>query len=210
MTVENSITFYYSIGSRYSYLASTQIESLASRLRCSVEWVPVDGFELRSLSSSEPFRGEAQSGQYRSPFREQDIAAWAAYYGVAYREPPDENGKLWWTDFDFRTLARAAVAGMRLGRTADTSRALFNAMFASQIWPVDESTCIDCAVDAGLDRNAFVHALSESENERALSELAEQAAAAGAFGVPSFIIAGRLFFGNDRLVLLEHHMRTRA
>lgn len=208
--MERVVTFYYSIGSRYSYLASTRIELVASRNACTVNWVPVDGFELRSLSSSEPFRGEAPSGQYRSPFREQDIAAWADFYNVAYREPPDSNGKLWWHDFDLRMLSRAAVAGMRLGRTAEMSRALFAAMFASDTWPVDQSACLNCAVQAGLGRDEYLKALAEKENELLLNNTAKEAAESGAFGVPSFVIDGKLYWGNDRLVLLDHYLRTRA
>jgi 2-hydroxychromene-2-carboxylate isomerase len=37
-----------------------------------------------------------------------------------------------------------------------------------------------------------------------LTRNARDAHARGAFGVPSFFLGEELFFGNDRLVLLEH------
>ena len=121
MTATSPITFYYSIGSRYSYLACTQIENLERETGCRVDWVPLDGSELRALSSSEVFVGEPASGQYRSPYRERDLEDWAAYYGVPYREPPSQNGVIWWQAMDsrvFRTWALASVAAGRLGCTA--------------------------------------------------------------------------------------------
>ena len=36
-----TVEFYYSIGSRYSYLASTQIEKLEAETGCRVEWLPL-------------------------------------------------------------------------------------------------------------------------------------------------------------------------
>ena len=49
MAPRPSIAFYYSISSRYSYLACTQIEQLERETNCEVDWVPVDGTELRAM-----------------------------------------------------------------------------------------------------------------------------------------------------------------
>ena len=37
----------------------------------------------------------------------------------------------------------------------------------------------------------------------------DEAVAKGVFGVPTFVLGDRLFWGNDRLILLEHAL-TRA
>lgn len=208
--MDTVVTFYYSIGSRYSYLASTQIDAVVRRHGATLDWVPLDGFELRKQSSSEPFLGKAPSGQYRSPFRENDIADWAQFYGIKYREPPGQGDRLWWHDFDARMLSRAAVAGLSLEYTVEMSRALFGAMFASDIWPVDAATCIECAVAVGIDRDAYLERINDPENEALLTELSQKAAAKGVFGVPSFCIDSKLFFGNDRIVLLDHYLASRA
>ena len=52
MSSKTDIDFYYSISSRYSYLASTQIDALESETGCTVSWFPVDGRELRALAAS--------------------------------------------------------------------------------------------------------------------------------------------------------------
>ena len=46
------------------------------------------------------------------------------------------------------------------------------------------------------------------EAEAELDALVEEAVSAGVFGVPSFTIAGKLFFGNDRLDFLEQALRA--
>ena len=39
----NSVTvpFYFGLGSRYSYLASTQLDRLEQELACTFEWLPL-------------------------------------------------------------------------------------------------------------------------------------------------------------------------
>ena len=209
MATKSSITFYYSIGSRYSYLACTQIEQLERDSGCEVDWVSVDGTELRALSSSEVFVGEAASGQYRSPYREQDLEDWARFYDVPYREPPSENGKIWWRGMDvsaFRLWARAAAAGKRLGSGAAYSRSLVDAIFASGVWPIDEAVCVDLAKEVGLSKSEFSTTLRDPRTETDVSAYSQQAHEAGAFGVPTFVYKGHMFWGNDRIVLLKHHI----
>ena len=205
MSSKTDIDFYYSISSRYSYLASTQIDALESETGCTVSWFPVDGRELRALAASEPFK-ELPSGQYRSPYREQDIQGWADYYGVPYREPPDANSKIWWADYDARPLARAAAAAKRLGKGAVYSRLLYDTFFASDTWPVDDAVLQRTAIEAGLASEEFSRAFREPETEAYLAEVAAQARQHGTFGVPTFVYCGRMFFGNDRIVLLKHHI----
>ena len=66
------------------------------------------------------------------------------------------------------------------------------------------------ARDAGVDRSAFEAEL-ESADLPARHEAAVGAALeAGVFGVPTFEADGELFWGNDRLVLLEHHLAVRS
>ena len=209
MTKKPTVTFYYAITSRYSYLASTQIEKLELETGCEVSWIPVDGWELRSISSSEPFKSEPVSGQYRSPYREQDLQNWAEFYGVPYHEPPDQDGKIWWTGMDVaasRLIVRAAVAGKRMGQCAAVSRALFKVMFGTDLWPVDEAACIAAATEVGLDKDEFCAMLHDPQTESDLSGYAHEALRLGAFGVPTFVYEGNLFWGNDRIVLLKHRI----
>ena len=57
-----TIDFYYSIGSRYSYLASTQIENLEREFDCQVLWHPVDSKKLIKRNGISRFVGSPISG----------------------------------------------------------------------------------------------------------------------------------------------------
>src|SRR5438034_1180904 len=87
MAGERVVDFYYSIGSRYSYLASTQIAKLERETGSRVRWHPVNGPDIRRLRGRDPFAGEPLSGQYEWSFRRYDAECWADYYGVPFRVP---------------------------------------------------------------------------------------------------------------------------
>jgi len=52
--------------------------------------------------------------------------------------------------------------------------------------------------------------LREMETRQLMDEGARDAHARGAFGVPTFFVRDRMFWGNDRVVLLRHYLRQLA
>ena len=73
-----TVDFYYSIGSRYSYLASSQIAALERETGCRVVWHPLNSTTLISRRGANPFEGPPVSGQYDWSYRERDAKRWAA------------------------------------------------------------------------------------------------------------------------------------
>jgi 2-hydroxychromene-2-carboxylate isomerase len=194
------VDFYYGIGSRYSYLASTQIASLEAATGCSVVWRPLDSVRLLAERGRSPFEGEPRSGQYEWSYRETDARRWAVLYGVPFVEP---RGRL---ALDPELLALACTAAARLGRVQAFSRELFAAVFGGAASAVDAAECGRRARACGLDAAEFERALASPETPQQLEATLRAARQAGVFGVPSFVVGGELFWGNDRLALLRHHL----
>jgi 2-hydroxychromene-2-carboxylate isomerase len=195
------VDFFYGIGSRYSYLASTRLERLAAETGCAIRWRPLFSGDLFALRSRDPFRGEPASAQYDWSYRRQDALRWAAYYGVPYREPDDVR-------FEPRRLALAATAAAALGAVEIFSRRLFEALFVDGLSPLDDAACAGLAREVGLDEAGFRRLLAEPETAARLAATVEEAAARGVFGVPSFVIGADVYFGNDRLSLLRHTLQN--
>ena len=194
------VNFYFGVGSRYSYLASTQLSALAAETGAQFNWLVVDSVRLIAAAhrGRSPTAVPDGTGQYDWGYRQRDAEAWAALYGVPFREP---HGRL---ALDSDLLSLACTAARRLGAAEAYACALFRAVFADDLARVDRTVCVERAGDVGLDRQAFVGALdaaaTRAERERAMEEALER----GVFGVPTFAFDGRLFWGNDRLVLLRH------
>jgi 2-hydroxychromene-2-carboxylate isomerase len=197
------VDFFYGLGSRYSYLASTQLERLAAETGCDVRWRPLFSGDLFAARGRDPFAGPPVSGQYDRAYRRRDAERWAEYYGVPYREPDDAA-------YDPRRLALAATAAARLGAVEPFSRRLFQAVFVDGASPLDDELCATRARAVGLERSAFLSCLADPATAARLASTVAEAAARGVFGVPSFVLGDEVYFGNDRLVLLRQALSRAA
>jgi 2-hydroxychromene-2-carboxylate isomerase len=195
------VEFFYGLGSRYSYLASTQLDRLAAETGCRVRWRPLFSGDLFAARGRDPFAGEPASGQYDWAYRRRDAERWAAYYGVAYREAGD-------VAFDPRRLALACTAAARLGAVEPFSRCLFRALFVDGTSPLDDDFCAALAQRLGFDQAAFRTILEQPETAAQLTATIEEALTRGVFGVPSLVLDDHIYFGNDRLVLLRHALMS--
>ncbi|MDH5493415.1 MAG: 2-hydroxychromene-2-carboxylate isomerase [Myxococcales bacterium] len=190
------IEFFYDVVSPYTYLASTRIEALAERLGATLRWRPfLLGAVFKATGNAPPAQVPAR-GRYLL----EDLERWARYYGIPFSFPGS---------FPARSITaqRALVAAARLGTEADATR-LAKAIFHEH-WgegrPIDAPERISSlATGIGLDGAAILQACGEPEIKEALRVATEEAVSRGAFGSPTFFAGERMFFGNDRLELLEH------
>ncbi|WP_282609266.1 2-hydroxychromene-2-carboxylate isomerase [Pelagibius sp. Alg239-R121] len=195
------VPFYFGLGSRYSYLASTQLERIEHQTGCRFEWFSLQSGELirRANGGHSPFGEAAPSGQYDWDYRQRDAEAWARYYDVPYREPRDFR-------MDPADLARACWVADRHGQLQSMSRRIFEAVFVENL-AVSRDLLTDFAMAIGLDRQDFINALDSSSVITKHEAVLQRAIGNGVFGVPSFLVDGQLLWGNDRLPLLEHALK---
>ena len=192
------VPFYFGLGSRYSYLAATQLDLIEYRSNCEFEWLPLQSAELirRANGGSSPFEGRKSSGQYDWAFRAQDAKAWANYYGVPYEEPSNPG-------HDTADMAKACLIAGRHGQLKTMCMAIFRVKFVDGL-EVDRDILSALADDLGLSSEHLIRDLDSSEIDAQHEELLMRALNAGVFGVPTFPVGDRMFWGNDRLPLVEH------
>ena len=200
------VPFYFGLGSRYSYLAATQLDELEERTECRFEWLPLQSGALirRANDGRSPFEGAAHSGQYDWGYRQGDAEAWADYYGVPFEEPAAFR-------VDPADLAKACWAAESKGKLKAMSWRIFRAVFVEG-HIVSRGLLGELADEIGLSGTELVSALDAPEVIARHEAVLDRALTDRAFGVPSFILDGRLLWGNDRLALLERALtkRTRA
>lgn len=192
------IPFYYGLGSRYSYLAATQLDRIEQSANVRFEWLPLQSGDLirRANDGRSPFDEGSCSGQYDWAYRQRDAEAWAAFYGVPYREPAP-------FELDPADLAKSCWAAEVDGVLKTMSWRLFQAIFVEGL-VMSRSALSRLASEVGLVGAELEAALDAPSVKACHEEALNRALADGAFGVPSFVVAGRIFWGNDRLPLLEH------
>jgi 2-hydroxychromene-2-carboxylate isomerase len=193
-----TIDFYYGLGSRYSYLAASQIPCIESRFDCKFIWKPLFSGALIRLRPHNPFTDQPSSGQYDWNYRQQDAKRWADYYGIPFHEP-----KLQAIAPEMLAIAVLATREQQLITTF--SQLLFQKIFAEQV-EITVEILIESATSLGISEDIFRSALRSTEIYCELEKITQEAFHRGAFGVPTFFIGDAMFWGNDRLVLLENHL----
>ena len=204
MTIE--VDFFFGPASRYSYLASTQLSAIEAATGCRFHWRALFSGDLLAGRGYSPFRGQPISGQYDWSYRQRDAEDWAAFYGVPFREPAAALKE----ETVPRRLALYCTAAARLGAGVAYASRLFHAVFAEALASFDDDRLGAFATDVGLGQEALVAALEDPATAAALQATTQEALQRGAFGVPTFFVGERMYWGNDRLMLLQHHLAALA
>ncbi len=193
-----TIEFFWDAASPYTYLAATQIEALASRTGARLEWKPFllgKVFEATGnrMPASVPAKGKYLFG---------DVQLWARYYNVPFTFPKV---------FPINSLLpqRVACAAIGAGRGEDYAKAVMSAYWGEgrDISQPAEIEKICAALE--LDSAALLAQAAEPTAKGLLRANTEEAGRRGAFGAPTFFIGEQMFWGNDRLPLMEASLKGR-
>jgi 2-hydroxychromene-2-carboxylate isomerase len=133
----------------------------------------------------------------------QDNADWAELLGLPLRQHPD---------FPLRP-ARALRVALQIATDPQTREHVeaFIQRVARGYWAEaanieDFAVLAEFANEAGLDGARVVERSQDRAVKDALDANLDEAIAAGVFGVPTMALGEKLYFGNDRLELLELHL----
>jgi 2-hydroxychromene-2-carboxylate isomerase len=126
----------------------------------------------------------------------QDLADWAALYGVTLRYHPQYPLR------PARAL-RAALKAAELGAAPSFALGVFRAYWSESRDISDLETLEEIGAACGLAAAAIGAAAMNGAYAEKLEANTREAIARGVFGVPSMICRDKLFFGNDRLDLLD-------
>jgi len=196
MKMERSIEFFWDAASPYTYLASTQIEALAQRAGVAVVWKPfLLGKVFEATGNKMPAAIPAK-GKHLF----QDVQRWAQHYGVPVGFPKV---------FPVNSVAalRCAIAAAAQGKGAGYAKAVMKAYWADGQDISLPAALAAAAAAVGLDGAALLAQTQDPAVKDALRANTEEAVRRGAFGAPTFFVGDDMFWGNDRLVLLEEFLR---
>jgi 2-hydroxychromene-2-carboxylate isomerase len=196
------VEFFFDIGSSYSYLAATQMDAVAARTGASVRWRPfLLGAVFKATGNDLPIRVAA-----KARWMVQDMTLWARHYDVPFRVP---------SRFPMITLRtqRALAAAERLVGPASVpafALSLFRCYWAEDRDVTSDPIIVAAARAASLDGDAIVAAIDAPETKDLLRATTDEAIERGAFGAPAMFVGDVLFWGNDRLPLLEEYLAAMA
>ena len=192
--------FYFDFGSPNAYLSHQVIPQIEARTGVKFAYVPVllgGLFKLTgNRSPMEAFGGIKNKLAYENLETQRFIKR----HGLtAFRMNPN---------FPVNTLRlmRGAVAAQGLGVFEAYVEMGMTAMWEQGLKMDDPEVMTKALADAGLDAAALSAAIEDPAVKQGLLDNTNAACEAGAFGIPSFMVDGELYFGKDRLREVEEAM----
>ncbi len=194
-----TIDFYFDYSSPYAYLASHDIEALASKHGRTVSWHPILlGFVFKQTESKPlvqiPLKGEYSLHDLKRTAREMDVP-----FVI-----PD--------NFPIGTVAAARATLWARANHADKTDALvhglFNAYFGDNTDISDTAAVLQIAGDCGLSASELELALGDSTVKALLKTEVDNALTAGVFGAPFMVVDNEPFWGHDRLPVIDRWLTS--
>lgn len=181
------LEFFFDVVSPYSYVAAVQV-ARSPQLQLA-EWRPFFlGGVFKAAGNQAPMMVPAK-GRYMA----KDLKRLFAHYETPFRFP---------AVFPTNTLvAMRALAAAPADAVKDHALRLFAAYWG------EGRDIGDAAVLAQLLPAELLAAAADEAVKEKLKANTESAVARGAFGAPSFFLDDELYFGEDRLFLIEHALR---
>lgn len=195
-SVPHTLDVYFDFSSPFAYLGATQAEALAARTGATLRWRPILlGGLFRALGQA-----DAPLLTFSDAKRDwvlRDLQRWAKFYGVPLKFP---------SVFPQRSLkALRCYLALPEARRGAFREAAFRAAWADDRDLDDDALLRELLGD---DHGEIRAAADSPEVKAALREGTEAALRAGVFGVPTWVVDERaLFWGQDRLLLVEHALR---
>jgi 2-hydroxychromene-2-carboxylate isomerase len=186
----DAIRFYFSFRSPYAWLAAERLEAELGDLG-----VPIERLAIYPTPGS--FPNDPAAIPEKVAYTVQDIVRLARERGLALRSPPPGD-----PDWAF---SHAAFLGARHHAAAHRFLlAVFRKRFCEGLDLGKDDVVAAAAREAGLEPDVIV-AAGHSPELRAEAAAAWRAGVERdrIFGVPSFVYAGRLYFGQDRMHFLR-------
>jgi 2-hydroxychromene-2-carboxylate isomerase len=189
-----TVEFFFDVGSPTAYLASTQIQKLASDVGATLVYRPMLlGGVFKATGNSSPVTVPAKGKWMFS-----DMSLWAKRYGVTLKMNP-------FFPINTLPLMRGAIAmQMRMPEKFDTYlSAVMNAIWQDKKNMGDPAVIAETLAQIGLDPAAFMAMIGDDEIKAALVKNTEEAVSRGVFGAPTFFVGDQMFFGQDRMMFVK-------
>lgn len=189
-----TVDFYYDFGSPTAYLAWTQIPRICAEKGARLAYKPfLLGAVFKATGNASPVTIPA-----KARFMFADLERWAKHWDVPLAINP-------FFPFNSLELMRAA-AGIQLRepqRFDDFNRAIYTAMWVDAKDFGKPAVVAEVLARAGFEPSAVMALAADDQAKALLRANTDEALARGAFGAPTFVVGQDLYWGQDRLFMVE-------
>ena len=185
------VDFYFDYGCPWAYLGFHRLRETAMRVGAEIIYKPLI---LKDLIKSAG--GGIQMSPAQEAYLETDLEAWSDFCGLPLNLPDS------WP-VDTTLAARTTLLAADHGKMLRFTQRIFSALYerGEDVSNVDALKAI--AGEADIAPESIDAALQDSSVSERLTSNALELTDRGGFGVPTMFVDDQMFFGNDRMPLVE-------
>lgn len=190
-----TIAYYFSLESDWAYLGGERFVQMAARHHVSIRHIPIRLDDLYAGSGGILL---AQRSWQRQAYRITELKRWRAKLGIPVNIEPK------YFPADVNLASCMVIAGQQRGLpVADFVNAVMRALWAEDQDVSNPTVLTTIAEQCGLPGPDLLEAAHSGIARDEYRENTTWALAAGVFGSPFYAFEGELFWGQDRLDMLE-------
>ena len=200
--MSKTIDYYLSPMSPWAYLGHAPFQTITNKLGSNINIRPIDPGKLFAATGGVPV---AQRPIQRQKYRISELKRWKS----ALKSPIEIEPQFFPYNPALISLVTAVVVSQ-----FDTDKAMEVILrFMEGCWVENRDMGSPDEIKKSLetcdlDGSLILQTASKEEASKALEENTQRAIDADVFGVPSYVIEGEVYWGQDRLNFLEDHLSS--
>lgn len=194
------IDYYYSSNSPWVYIGHATFEQLAKSHGCNVVYKPVFLGELFAETGGLPLPKRHPA---RQRYRMMELQRWREKRGLNFHLQPAN-----WP-FDPKLADGIMIGAVEEGLNPEPfMRSVLKSVWEDQLNLADAATLVGLADKAGLPGERLAARAPSAEIAAIYEQNRQDALAAGVFGAPGYVLDGEVFWGQDRIELLDDALKS--
>ncbi len=195
------IEYFYSAHSAFAYLGSARLSTIAVAAGAQIIHRPYDLHHVMKVIGSGTFARRTKA--HKAYYFGREIARWAEHRSVPWlgKRPTHHSN-------DYTLANRMLVAGLVQGQNIDRlAHTMLKCHWRDDADLADKATLADIAKSAGFDADALFDTAPSDEVSAIYEKNTEEAISRSVFGSPTYFVDGDMFYGQDRLELVERALQ---
>jgi 2-hydroxychromene-2-carboxylate isomerase len=195
------VEYFYSAHSAYAYLGSARFMEIAGAAGRGIVHKPIDLNRAMASFGSTAFR--ERSVKQRDYYFRREMERWAEFRGVVMPGRPSNHHHS--PDLSNRMLIAARQGGVTIDFLAHR---MLEAHWGEGADLADPDTLTRIASDVNLDGPRWLKAAESADAHAEYAANTDEAIERSVPGSPTYFVDGEMFYGQDRLDLVERAMKT--
>lgn len=188
-----TVKFYFDYSCPWTYLGFKRLIQTATRTASTIEWKPVKLEIIKELLN----KPSQDTPNYVANYRAKDLQDWASYCSLDIKEHKNLDHRV------SLKASKGAFAAIAENTIVEYSAQVFKAFFSDMADIADSETLVEIAKQLDMDIDNFRLTIEGEQNYETILKNTNELIDKGGYGSPTMVVEDQMFFGNDRMNLVE-------